>query len=139
MFIRPILMTPNLTNMTKITTLQALIESSMPAELKKCNETPKKIARTLNLHTNLQHWQVCKILISLLQGMPWHKKSKNIVRNWQNKSKLTRWAIIAKILACKNRLLKNAQYLCTAWVNWIFYSINQSFIVCWKDKYLIVF
>ena len=35
MSIRPILMTPNMTNMTKITTLQALIESSMPAELKK--------------------------------------------------------------------------------------------------------
>ena len=37
-----------LTNMTKITYLQALIDSSMPAELKKCNETPKKIACTLN-------------------------------------------------------------------------------------------
>ena len=44
MYIRPILMTPNLTNMTKITTLQALIESSMPAELKKCNGTRKKFA-----------------------------------------------------------------------------------------------
>ena len=44
MNIRPILMTPNLTNMTKITTLQALIESSMPAELKKCNGTRKKFA-----------------------------------------------------------------------------------------------
>ena len=44
MCIRPILMTPNLTNMTKITTLQALIESSMPAELKKCNGTRKKFA-----------------------------------------------------------------------------------------------
>ena len=44
MTIRPILMTPNLTNMTKITTLQALIESSMPAELKKCNGTRKKFA-----------------------------------------------------------------------------------------------
>ena len=44
MLIRPILMTPNLTNMTKITTLQALIESSMPAELKKCNGTRKKFA-----------------------------------------------------------------------------------------------
>ena len=43
-YIRPILMTPNLTNMTKITTLQALIESSMPAELKKCNGTRKKFA-----------------------------------------------------------------------------------------------
>ena len=38
----------NLTNMTKITYLQALIDSSMPAELKKCNETPKKFAWTLN-------------------------------------------------------------------------------------------
>ena len=44
MYIRPILMTPNLTNMTKITTLQALIESSMPAELKKFNGTRKKFA-----------------------------------------------------------------------------------------------
>ena len=44
MYIRPILMTPNLTNMTKITTLQALIESSMPAELEKCNGTRKKFA-----------------------------------------------------------------------------------------------
>ena len=43
-YTRPILMTPNLTNMTKITTLQALIESSMPAELKKCNGTRKKFA-----------------------------------------------------------------------------------------------
>ena len=33
----------NLTNMTKITYLQALIDSSMPAELKKCNETPKNL------------------------------------------------------------------------------------------------
>ena len=39
---------PNLTNMTKITYLQALIDSSMPAELKKCNETSKKFAWTLN-------------------------------------------------------------------------------------------
>ena len=43
-YIRPILMTPNLTNMTKITTLQALIESSMPAELEKCNGIRKKFA-----------------------------------------------------------------------------------------------
>ena len=42
-------MTPNLTNMTKITTLQALIESSMPAELKKCNGTRKKFAWKLVL------------------------------------------------------------------------------------------
>ena len=41
-------LSPNLTNMTKITYFQALIDSSMPAELKKCNETPKKFARTLN-------------------------------------------------------------------------------------------
>ena len=40
---RPILMTLNL-KMTKITPLQALIESSMPAELKKCNGTRKKFA-----------------------------------------------------------------------------------------------
>ena len=39
---------PNLTNMIKIICLQAFIKSSMPAELKKCNETPKKFARTLN-------------------------------------------------------------------------------------------
>ena len=38
-------MTQNLTNMTEITTLQALIESSMPAaELEKCNGTRKKFA-----------------------------------------------------------------------------------------------
>ena len=43
MSIRPILMTPNMTNMTKITTLQALIESSMPAELKKMQWDPQKI------------------------------------------------------------------------------------------------
>ena len=43
MYIKPILMTPNLTNMTKITTLQALIESSMPAELKKMQWDPQKI------------------------------------------------------------------------------------------------
>ena len=39
---------PNLTNMTKVTYLQALIDSSMPTESKKCNETPKKFALTLN-------------------------------------------------------------------------------------------
>ena len=48
MVIRGVNLTPNLTNMTKITYLQALIDSSMPAELKKCNETPKKFAWTLN-------------------------------------------------------------------------------------------
>ena len=42
---------PNLTNMTKIIYLQALIDSSMPAELKKCNETLKKFACTLNFDT----------------------------------------------------------------------------------------
>ena len=41
--IRVALLTPNLTNITKITYLQAEIDSSMPAELEKCNETPKKI------------------------------------------------------------------------------------------------
>ena len=35
---------PNLTNMTKVIYLQALIDSSMIAELKQCNETPKKFA-----------------------------------------------------------------------------------------------
>ena len=39
---------PNFTNMTKITYLQALIDSSMTAELKKCNKTPKKFAWTLD-------------------------------------------------------------------------------------------
>ena len=39
---------PNLTNFTKITYLQALIDSSKPTKLKKCNETPKKFAWTLN-------------------------------------------------------------------------------------------
>ena len=39
---------PNLPNMAKITYLQALIDSSMPTKLKKCNETPKKFAWTLN-------------------------------------------------------------------------------------------
>ena len=52
---RPNLTTPNLTNMTKITTLQALIESSMPAELKKCNGTRKNLHGNLNLHINLQY------------------------------------------------------------------------------------
>ena len=49
MNIRPILMTPNLTNMTKITTLQALIESSMPAELKKMQWDPQRICMGQNL------------------------------------------------------------------------------------------
>ena len=48
MFISLAVLPPNLTNMTKITYLQALIDSSMPAELEKCNETPKKCAWTLN-------------------------------------------------------------------------------------------
>ena len=48
MYIRVALLTPNLTNITKITYLQAEIDSSMPAELEKCNETPKKFALTLN-------------------------------------------------------------------------------------------
>ena len=48
MNIRVALLTPNLTNITKITYLQAEIDSSMPAELEKCNETPKKFALTLN-------------------------------------------------------------------------------------------
>ena len=39
---------PNLTNFTKITYLQALIDSSMPTKFKKCNETPKKFAWPLN-------------------------------------------------------------------------------------------
>ena len=39
---------PNFTNVTKITYLQTLIDSSMPAELKKCNEIPKKFACALN-------------------------------------------------------------------------------------------
>ena len=46
--LRVALLTPNLTNITKITYLQAEIDSSMPAELEKCNETPKKFALTLN-------------------------------------------------------------------------------------------
>ena len=46
--IRVALLTTNLTNITKITYLQAEIDSSMPAELEKCNETPKKFALTLN-------------------------------------------------------------------------------------------
>ena len=48
MYISLAILPPNLTNMTKIIYLQALIDSSMPAELKKCNETPKKFACTLN-------------------------------------------------------------------------------------------
>ena len=48
MYISLAVLPSNLTNMTKITYLQALIDSSMPAELKKCNETPKKFAWTLN-------------------------------------------------------------------------------------------
>ena len=55
MYIRPILMTPNLTNMTKITTLQALIESSMPAELKKAMGPAKNLHGNLDLHINLQY------------------------------------------------------------------------------------
>ena len=43
MYTRPIRMTSTLTNMNKITTLQALIESSMPAELKKMQLDPQKI------------------------------------------------------------------------------------------------
>ena len=48
MYISQVVLRPNLTNMTKITYLQALKDSSMPAELKKCNETPKKFAGTIN-------------------------------------------------------------------------------------------
>ena len=48
MYISLVVLPPNLTNMTKITYLQALIDSSMPTKLKKCNETPKKFAWTLN-------------------------------------------------------------------------------------------
>ena len=48
MYISLAILPPNFTNMTKITYLQALIDSSMPTELKKCNETPKKFAWTLN-------------------------------------------------------------------------------------------
>ena len=48
MFISLAVLPPNLTNTTKLTYLQALIDSYMPAELKKCNETPKKFAWTLN-------------------------------------------------------------------------------------------
>ena len=56
LYIRPILMTLNLTNMTKITTLQALIESSMPAELIKNAMGPaKNLHGNLNLHINLQY------------------------------------------------------------------------------------
>ena len=45
--------------------MQALIDSFMPAELKKCDETPQKFASTLNLHTNLQYWHACKVLKGL--------------------------------------------------------------------------
>ena len=49
-------MTPNLTNMTKIATLQALIESSMPEELKKNAMGPaKNLHGNLNLHISLQY------------------------------------------------------------------------------------
>ena len=48
MYIRGVNLTPNLTNMTKITYLQALIDSFMPAELKNAMRTPKKFAWTLN-------------------------------------------------------------------------------------------
>ena len=43
MYISLAILPSNLTNMTKITYLRAWINSSMPAELKKCNETPKNL------------------------------------------------------------------------------------------------
>ena len=48
MYIRVASLTPNFTNMTKTLYLQVLIDVLMPAELKKCNETPTKFAWTPN-------------------------------------------------------------------------------------------
>ena len=48
MYIRVASLTPNFTNMAQTTYLQVLIDVFMPAEFKKCNETPKKFAWTLN-------------------------------------------------------------------------------------------
>ena len=50
--------------MTKITYLQALIDSSMPAKLKKGNETPKKFALTLNPTHQPRNYQVLKTTIN---------------------------------------------------------------------------
>ena len=47
-YIRVASLTPNFTNMAQTTYLHVLIDIFMSAELKKCNETPKKFARTLN-------------------------------------------------------------------------------------------
>ena len=47
-YIYSFLWPPNLTNVTNITYLQALIDSSMSAQLRKCNETPKKFELTFN-------------------------------------------------------------------------------------------
>ena len=47
-YTRVALMTPNFTNMAQTTYLHVLIDIFMSAELKKCNESPKKFARTLN-------------------------------------------------------------------------------------------
>ena len=42
--IRAAFLTPTLINMNKITYRQAEIDSSMPGEFKKCNQTPQKFA-----------------------------------------------------------------------------------------------
>ena len=55
---------PYSTNLNKITHRQAAIDSSMPGEFKKCNQTPQNLHGISNLHTNLQYWQACKILKS---------------------------------------------------------------------------
>ena len=111
---KPGLSTPKFDKYNQDNLFVSVDDSSIPAELKKCNETQKKICTDFWFCT-----LICNIKKPVKSYIVNFKGSNlvsrlGILKEFDKQIKVIRLESIAQILACKNWPLKNAQYLCKA-------------------------